>query len=278
MNNKQIEDLLRRFMDGMTTEAEESLLAGYFSSEDSIPDELKTYQLLFQSFNADAYKFSQEELDNMCADDDTVGKYLRPLEFALYQKLRPSHLRVAVSVAITVGIGFAAYLQFAGTSTGGDEHKVRLAALKHEATGADTTERKQNADKEAIQLIAWQMRKTEMSAVKNRKGSSCKLQTPTVVYDKEDMTARTNPETVSIPSASPEYDSSVTDIDNVLEQFASLERLANDGCDSGNVCSNTADADNGENTQMSTSSPFFANVDVFNIHEQTSLYNTSDNN
>ena len=61
-NKEYIEQLLRRFMDGETTELEEQFLAEYFSRSDSIPEEWEAYREMFESFSTDAYDFTEEEL------------------------------------------------------------------------------------------------------------------------------------------------------------------------------------------------------------------------
>lgn len=61
-NKEYIEQLLRRFIDGETTEQEEQFLAEYFSTSDSIPEEWETYREMFASFSTDAYDFTEEEL------------------------------------------------------------------------------------------------------------------------------------------------------------------------------------------------------------------------
>lgn len=66
----QIEQLLARFVDGQTSEAEEKLLADYFRSAKDVPEEWKAYQAMFASFDADAYEFTDEELDGMCLPVD----------------------------------------------------------------------------------------------------------------------------------------------------------------------------------------------------------------
>lgn len=65
-----IEELLKRFFDGQTTEADEQLLADYFRDVDAVPEEWQAYKELFDSFKTEAYDFSQEELDAMMAPAD----------------------------------------------------------------------------------------------------------------------------------------------------------------------------------------------------------------
>ena len=60
-----IRNLLSRFDEGLTTEAEEEALKEYFTHSDCIPDEWQPYKELFMSFDTDAYDFTQEEVDAM---------------------------------------------------------------------------------------------------------------------------------------------------------------------------------------------------------------------
>ncbi len=60
-----IAELINKFMEGRTTEDEESILSDYFCSNTDIPAEWGAYKKLFESFKTDAYNFSEEEKDNM---------------------------------------------------------------------------------------------------------------------------------------------------------------------------------------------------------------------
>ncbi len=60
-NKEHIAQLLRRFMDGETSEEEEKILEEYFSHDDGIPEEWAAYCEMFASFSTDAYDFSEEE-------------------------------------------------------------------------------------------------------------------------------------------------------------------------------------------------------------------------
>ena len=60
-----IRNLLSRFDEGLTTEAEEEALKEYFTHSDCIPDEWQPYKELFMSFDTDAYDFTKEEVDAM---------------------------------------------------------------------------------------------------------------------------------------------------------------------------------------------------------------------
>lgn len=75
-----IEELLERFFDGQTTEAEEQLLTDYFRDADAVSEEWQVYKELFDSFKTDAYDFSQEKLDAMLVPaDDKKQKLVRLL-------------------------------------------------------------------------------------------------------------------------------------------------------------------------------------------------------
>lgn len=64
-NEDNIKELLLRFTEGQTTEAEEEVLKDYFTHNEHIPEEWEAYKYLFSSFDTDAYDFTQEEVDAM---------------------------------------------------------------------------------------------------------------------------------------------------------------------------------------------------------------------
>ena len=64
---ENIGKLLERFVQGLTTESEEQLLADYFSTAEAIPEEWMVYKELFDSFSTDVYDFSEDEKDAMLA-------------------------------------------------------------------------------------------------------------------------------------------------------------------------------------------------------------------
>lgn len=64
---ENIEKLLERFVQGLTTESEEQLLSDYFCTAEAIPEEWMVYKDLFDSFSTDVYDFSEDEKDAMLA-------------------------------------------------------------------------------------------------------------------------------------------------------------------------------------------------------------------
>lgn len=64
---ENIGKLLERFVQGLTTESEEQVLADYFSTAEAIPEEWMVYKELFDSFSTDVYDFSEDEKDAMLA-------------------------------------------------------------------------------------------------------------------------------------------------------------------------------------------------------------------
>ena len=64
---ENIGKLLERFVQGLTTESEEQVLADYFSTAEAIPEEWMVYKELFDSFPTDVYDFSEDEKDAMLA-------------------------------------------------------------------------------------------------------------------------------------------------------------------------------------------------------------------
>ncbi len=113
----KMEEMLARFMDGQTTETEERQLADFFRKEEDIPEEWKSYQELFLSFETDAYAYSAQELDAMCADVESVDENETIL-------LNSTHLGrklkwgIAASVAILLGIGGVAVYNNISNGTG----------------------------------------------------------------------------------------------------------------------------------------------------------------
>ncbi len=67
MNREHINELLRRYDEAQTTDAEERELAEFFRSAAEIPEEWKGYAALFRAFDATDSLFSDEETDAMMA-------------------------------------------------------------------------------------------------------------------------------------------------------------------------------------------------------------------
>lgn len=62
MTHNDISQLIERFLNAQTTEAEEQQLAEYFSSADNVPQEWQPIQELFRSFQTDAYDLTDSEM------------------------------------------------------------------------------------------------------------------------------------------------------------------------------------------------------------------------
>lgn len=62
MNRNHIDDLIKRFLDAQTTEAEEQQLADFFAHADNVPAEWEAVRRMFQSFETDAYELTPDEL------------------------------------------------------------------------------------------------------------------------------------------------------------------------------------------------------------------------
>lgn len=105
--NDHIRELLDRFMNGQTSEAEEARLARYFRTASEVPGEWQVYQEMFASFDADLYAFTEQELDAMTTPTAPVEQ-----ELAIARR-RPSLarrvLRIAASVAVVSVIGLVGY-------------------------------------------------------------------------------------------------------------------------------------------------------------------------
>lgn len=77
-NEDNIKELLLRFTEGQTTEAEEEVLKDYFSHSKHIPEEWEAYKDLFSSFDTDAYDFTHEEVDAMFVAEPTKKRAIWP--------------------------------------------------------------------------------------------------------------------------------------------------------------------------------------------------------
>jgi len=66
-NRNDINELLRRYDEALTTDAEERQLAEFFRSTDDIPDEWDDYAAMFKALDATESLFSDEEKDRLMA-------------------------------------------------------------------------------------------------------------------------------------------------------------------------------------------------------------------
>lgn len=71
-SREDIEKLLGKFVDGLTTELEEQSLAEFFDTADEIPAEWQVYKEMFRSFKTDEYNFCNDELDAMLTSEVAV--------------------------------------------------------------------------------------------------------------------------------------------------------------------------------------------------------------
>lgn len=104
-SREYIEQLLGKFVDGLTTELEEQQLAEYFDTADDIPAEWQVYKEMFRSFKTDDYNFSNAELDAMLTSDVAV----EPSAAHILPK-HTSHVWrwVAVAACVAVVVAFVA--------------------------------------------------------------------------------------------------------------------------------------------------------------------------
>ena len=79
MTHQEIDTLLSRFLNAQTTEAEEQMLADYFQSAESVPEEWQPYRELFLSFQTDAYELTDSELAALTAEPLPAKRKVRPL-------------------------------------------------------------------------------------------------------------------------------------------------------------------------------------------------------
>lgn len=71
--NEHIKELLGKFFEGQTTEAEEQVLSDFFCKSNDVPEDWRAYKELFQSFKTDAFDFCEDELDAML-HSPSIGK------------------------------------------------------------------------------------------------------------------------------------------------------------------------------------------------------------
>ena len=74
----KVAELLDRFLQGQTSEAEEQQLTDYFCHADHIPEKWSLYKELFQSFRTEAYDFAPEEVE-LLLTDSVAEQCIRPI-------------------------------------------------------------------------------------------------------------------------------------------------------------------------------------------------------
>ncbi|MBP5732160.1 MAG: hypothetical protein J6W50_05580, partial [Bacteroidaceae bacterium] len=79
MVNDKISQLIERFLNAQTTEAEEQTLADYFQSAESVPEEWQPVRELFLSFQTDAYDLTDAELAAMETEPAAPRRKIAPL-------------------------------------------------------------------------------------------------------------------------------------------------------------------------------------------------------
>lgn len=97
-SKEYIENLLGKFIKGLTTEKEELELAEYFETAEDVPAEWLAYREMFCSFKTSDYDFREGELDAMLAQD-VVMEQNAELSAERSVRSRPARLWRWVSVA-----------------------------------------------------------------------------------------------------------------------------------------------------------------------------------
>ncbi|MBR3114908.1 MAG: hypothetical protein IKH47_03920 [Bacteroidaceae bacterium] len=110
MNYKYIEDLLERYFQCQTTDAEEQILHNFFLSED-VPAEFAPYADLFGAFRAEAGTTLPADFDSRLSQrlksEQSNRRPLRARIAAINRSLRPFY-KAAASVALVITVGTAA--------------------------------------------------------------------------------------------------------------------------------------------------------------------------
>ena len=79
MTHREISQLIERFLNTQTTEAEEQALADYFQNAESVPEEWQPVKELFLSFQTDAYELTDSELATLTAEPTPTKRKVRLL-------------------------------------------------------------------------------------------------------------------------------------------------------------------------------------------------------
>ena len=107
----KVAELLDRFLQGQTSEAEEQQLIDNFCHADHIPEEWSHYKELFQSFRTEAYDFSSEEMEALLTD--SVGaQRIRPISNRHPWRIV---VRVATAACLLAVISLVAFRPWAST-------------------------------------------------------------------------------------------------------------------------------------------------------------------
>lgn len=78
MSAPDIDNLLRLFMEGQTTEQQERILQHYFRTHSYIPAEWEPYKVLFDSFDTNLYDYNFETADKIPDTWDVAANSREP--------------------------------------------------------------------------------------------------------------------------------------------------------------------------------------------------------
>ncbi len=105
-NIKHIKELLDKFMSAQTTEAEEQELSDYFANNKDVPEEWKSYSVLFGSFETDAYDLDEKYLDEKL-DEGAVHNVV-PLNSNKKSRLQINKIAASIALFLVLtGLSYA---------------------------------------------------------------------------------------------------------------------------------------------------------------------------
>lgn len=107
----KVAELLDRFLQGQTNEAEEQQLTNYFCHADHIPEEWSHFRELFQSFRTEAYDFSPEEMEALLTDS-VAEQRIRPISSRHPWRIV---VRIAAAACLLAVISLVAFRPWAST-------------------------------------------------------------------------------------------------------------------------------------------------------------------
>ena len=107
----KVAELLDRFLQGQTNEAEEQQLTDYFCHADHIPEEWSHFRELFQSFRTEVYDFSPEEMEALLTDS-VAEQRIRPISSRHPWRIA---VRIAAAACLLAVISLVAFRPWAST-------------------------------------------------------------------------------------------------------------------------------------------------------------------
>jgi len=116
MNNGEIEKLLEKYFEGLTTLAEEAQLKAFFSDKE-VPETLKQYQPLFQYFESEIDLQIENDFFTRTMDAKlTESAPFTPLHVLSHRKRFLFISSIAAGILLVIGLFFTLRYEFSGKS------------------------------------------------------------------------------------------------------------------------------------------------------------------